>query len=283
MAADGKMQALNTAVREMLPHLRDVAAQNPHVELLFSVAVVLDRRALARRAPTPSTTSVWKDLDPGGYTDLGAALDSRSPSARSVAADRGAGAAAGDRARLRRQPTDDFDRGLAPFLDEPFGQAAVADRGRHRPRRRPRGAVAVPGRRRAGAGPQPRAAGADDPAGRRPPSPGRASEVAVPTLGRPGAVVDLGLRAGRGGVVMARSTSLGVRHRQRARLLAPGERRAQPGRGRQLRDRRRRGRGGRRRSRRRALRPQRDRVVDRRRRRPARCRRELLRGNGDLA
>ena len=36
MAADGKMQALNTAVREMLPHLELVSAQNPHAQLLMS-------------------------------------------------------------------------------------------------------------------------------------------------------------------------------------------------------------------------------------------------------
>src|SRR5262245_14819027 len=35
MASDGKMQALNTALRETIPHLVDVAAQNPHADVLL--------------------------------------------------------------------------------------------------------------------------------------------------------------------------------------------------------------------------------------------------------
>ncbi len=87
MAADGKATALNTAVREMLPHLRQVAAENPHIELLFSsLSFSTGPSDLARRAAAHrSTTSLWHDLIPGGYTDMGVRALAPSPSARGPA------------------------------------------------------------------------------------------------------------------------------------------------------------------------------------------------------
>ena len=35
MANDGRIQALNVAIKEALPHLRAAAAENPHARLLF--------------------------------------------------------------------------------------------------------------------------------------------------------------------------------------------------------------------------------------------------------
>lgn len=74
MQIDGKIQALNNAVREAIPHLRDEASQQPHAQvyvraLQFSIGA---RWHIAN--PTPVEDLVWPDLTAGGYTDLGAAL-----------------------------------------------------------------------------------------------------------------------------------------------------------------------------------------------------------------
>jgi uncharacterized protein YegL len=75
MAADGKMQALNNAVREMLPHLESVSAQNPHAELLVrSIAFASGARWHVAEPVAPADLR-WEDLSAEGYTDLGAALE----------------------------------------------------------------------------------------------------------------------------------------------------------------------------------------------------------------
>ena len=126
MAADGKMQALNNAIRETLPHLVDVASQNPHA------AIARPRRSRSRPAPAgtsqsrrPSIASVWHDLD-----DRRLHRPRRGP--------RPAGAAARVAVRWRSgrcrrrsslisdgMPTDDYKPALGRLLDEPMGQRAV--------------------------------------------------------------------------------------------------------------------------------------------------------------
>lgn len=75
MAADGKMHALNNALRETVPHLIDIAEQNPHAELLVRVVRFGTGASWHVEQPTPAADFAWLDLEPGGYTDLGAALD----------------------------------------------------------------------------------------------------------------------------------------------------------------------------------------------------------------
>ncbi len=74
MAADGKMQALNTAVREMLPHLESVSTQNPHGEVLMRAIAFSTGARWHVGEPTAPAALRWDDLTAGGYTDLGAAL-----------------------------------------------------------------------------------------------------------------------------------------------------------------------------------------------------------------
>jgi len=124
MGADGKANALNIAVREMLPHLRNIAAENPHIELLFSsLSFATDVKWHAQVA-TPIDAVVWADIVPGGFTAMGDAL-------RAVA-ERTAVHVIGDRALAPAivlvsdgQPTDDFAAGLAALLDQPLGAAAA--------------------------------------------------------------------------------------------------------------------------------------------------------------
>jgi uncharacterized protein YegL len=124
MAADGKMQALNNAIRETLPHLVDVANQNPHAELLVrSIAFSTGARWHIER-PTPVDKLEWENLDTGGYTDMGAALNLLAPQLGPPAME--------ERALVPAillisdgMPTDDYRPALGRFLDEPMGRRAV--------------------------------------------------------------------------------------------------------------------------------------------------------------
>jgi len=124
MASDGKMQALNTALREMIPHLVDIAGQNPHARVLVRVMAFATGARWHLAEPTPVEEIVWQDLKASGYTDLGAALtllaaelhvppmeERALPPAIVLISD--------------GLPTDDFEAGLARLLAEPWGARAV--------------------------------------------------------------------------------------------------------------------------------------------------------------
>lgn len=74
MAAGGKMTALNTAIREVLPHLAETSDSNPHAEVLVRAIGFSTGARWHVEEPTPPDDLHWEDLRPGGYTDLGAAL-----------------------------------------------------------------------------------------------------------------------------------------------------------------------------------------------------------------
>jgi uncharacterized protein YegL len=124
MAADGKMQALNNAIREALPHLVDVARQNPHADVLLRAIAFSTGARWHVEEPTDVNTLVWSDLTCGGYTELGAALellreqlhvppmqDRALPPAIVLISD--------------GMPTDDYKSALGRLMDEPWGARAV--------------------------------------------------------------------------------------------------------------------------------------------------------------
>lgn len=75
MQSDGKLQALNVAVREMIPHLVDIAHQNPHADVFMRAIAFSTGARWHMPVPTIVDDVRWTDLDASGYTDLGAALD----------------------------------------------------------------------------------------------------------------------------------------------------------------------------------------------------------------
>jgi uncharacterized protein YegL len=124
MATDGKMQALNVAMREMLPHLVEVADLNPHSRVLVRVIGFSTGATWHEAAPTDVHDFRWNDLTAQGYTDLGAALD--------LLAD----ALASERMETRAlppaivlisdgMPTDDWTGGLDRLLAQPWGARSV--------------------------------------------------------------------------------------------------------------------------------------------------------------
>lgn len=124
MGSDGKMQALNVAVREMLPHLVDVAQQNPHADVLLRTIAFSSGARWHMPTPTPVGEVRWADLEPGGYTDLGAALDLLVEELRTPPMPQRALPPAvlliSD-----GMPTDDWEAALARLLAEPWGERSV--------------------------------------------------------------------------------------------------------------------------------------------------------------
>lgn len=75
MASDGKIRALNVAIRETLPHLTDVEQSNPHARLLVRAVKFSTGAVWHIEQPRPAGDVEWEDVTAGGYTDLGAALE----------------------------------------------------------------------------------------------------------------------------------------------------------------------------------------------------------------
>lgn len=124
MAADGKMQALNNAVRETIPHLREVAAANPHAQLLVRAIGFSTGAWWHVEEPTAVDALQWEDLHAGGYSDLGAALE--------LLVDELAGSRSHEPVLAPAVllvsdglPTDDYEHSLARLLQTPLGRRSV--------------------------------------------------------------------------------------------------------------------------------------------------------------
>jgi len=124
MSVDGKIQALNTAIREALPHMRDVANENPNAEVLVRALAFSDGAHWHCSQPTPAADFKWVDLQTQGLTAMGKAL--------SLVAEQLRMPPMSDRALppvlvliSDGQPTDDFADGLEALMREPWGKKAV--------------------------------------------------------------------------------------------------------------------------------------------------------------
>jgi uncharacterized protein YegL len=119
-----KIQALNHAIREAIPHMREVARGNPNAEVLVrSVKFGLGAQWHQSQA-TNVETFEWNDLSAGGMTPMGAALTLVAGTLKSPPMPERALppvlvlVSDGD-------PTDDFDGGLKTLMAEPWGKKAV--------------------------------------------------------------------------------------------------------------------------------------------------------------
>lgn len=122
--AGAKIQSLNHAIREAIPHMREVAAGNPNAEVLVRAIRFSAGAQWHVAKPTPVDTFEWQDLSVNGMTDMGQALK-----------------LAGDALRTQSmperalppvlvlisdgQPTDDFEGGLRALMTEAWGKKAV--------------------------------------------------------------------------------------------------------------------------------------------------------------
>jgi uncharacterized protein YegL len=124
MAVDGKIQSLNTAIKEAIPNMQDVADENPNAQVLVRAVRFSDGAQWHVSQPTDIADFKWDDLEAGGVRSMGMAL--------SIVADQLRIPPMSDRALppvlvliSDGQPTDDFSGGLQALMNEPWGRKAV--------------------------------------------------------------------------------------------------------------------------------------------------------------
>lgn len=123
MAGD-KIQALNNAIREAIPHMREVARGNPNASVLVRAIRFAAGAQWHILQATPVEQFEWTDLTASGMTDMGRGLalvaealktppmpERALPPVLVLVSD--------------GQPTDDFDAGLRALMAEPWGKKAV--------------------------------------------------------------------------------------------------------------------------------------------------------------
>ena len=74
MSVNGKIEALNIAIREALPHMRAVADENPNAEVLVRALAFTDGARWQVSQPTSVTDFKWTNLQTIGLTAMGLAL-----------------------------------------------------------------------------------------------------------------------------------------------------------------------------------------------------------------
>jgi uncharacterized protein YegL len=124
MMAEGKIQSLNTAIKEALPAMRQVAEDNANATVLVRALKFSSGAEWVSKDPVPVEDFKWFDLEAEGVTDMGKAL--------SMVADELKIPPMTSRALppvlvliSDGQPTDDFDGGLKKLMDQNWGKKAV--------------------------------------------------------------------------------------------------------------------------------------------------------------
>jgi len=124
MGANGKIQALNSAIREALPHMKEVARENPNAQILVRAIRFSTGATWHVSQPTPVDSFQWVDLQADGVTDMGKGL--------SMVAEQLKIPPMTDRALppvivlvSDGMPTDDFNKGLRDLMAEAWGKKAV--------------------------------------------------------------------------------------------------------------------------------------------------------------
>src|SRR4051794_23494600 len=124
MAADGKINSLNTGIKDAIPLMRTVADENPNASVLVRALRFSSGAQWHVSQPTPVESFTWTDLTADGVTDMGRALgmvaeqlkippmtERALPPVLVLVSD--------------GQPTDDFASGLQALMDQPWGKKAV--------------------------------------------------------------------------------------------------------------------------------------------------------------
>jgi len=124
MQADGKIQSLNNAIKEAIPHMQNAAGENPNAQVFVRAIAFSDGARWHVAEPTAVADFRWTDLKAGGMTDMGKAI-----------------AMVGEQLRIPPmseralppilvlvsdgQPTDDYAGAMRDLLDLPWGKRAV--------------------------------------------------------------------------------------------------------------------------------------------------------------
>lgn len=124
MNQQGKIQSLNTAIRESIKPMRSTADDNPFAEILVRALKFASGASWHIAQPTPVDAFEWIDVTADGVTDMGQALkilaeelkvermpERGLPPVLVLVSD--------------GMPSDNFEAGLKVLLDEPWGKRAV--------------------------------------------------------------------------------------------------------------------------------------------------------------
>lgn len=124
MDVDGKIQSLNTAIKEAIPNMQAVADENPNAQVLVRAVKFSSGAQWHVSQPTEVADFRWEDLSAEGVTDMGKALTMVAEQLRIPPMT--------ERALppvlvliSDGQPTDDYASGLKALMDEPWGRKAV--------------------------------------------------------------------------------------------------------------------------------------------------------------
>ena len=124
MGYGGKIQSLNNAIREALPHMQDAAAENPNAEVMVRAVKFSSGASWHVASPVQVDQFRWDDLEANGVTDMGKALQ--------LVAEQLDPAVMPQRAlppvlvlTSDGHPTDDVSAGLRALMDQPWGKKAV--------------------------------------------------------------------------------------------------------------------------------------------------------------
>jgi len=117
-----KIAALNSAISDAIPRMRDVADGNPQASILVQAVTFSSGARWIVPQPTPISEFAWTPVQAGGLTDLGAALRLVAEQLNSIP----------NRALppvlvllTDGQPTDDYEHALQTLLSTPWGRHAV--------------------------------------------------------------------------------------------------------------------------------------------------------------
>ena len=122
MAADGKIQSLNFAISEAIPHMKKVADENPNADVLVRAIKFSSGAQWTISQPMKAADFKWQDLTAEGVTDMGKALSMVAEQLK-LLSDRGLPPVLvliSD-----GQPTDNFEAGLNELLGLQWGKKAV--------------------------------------------------------------------------------------------------------------------------------------------------------------
>jgi uncharacterized protein YegL len=130
MNRGGRIQALNNAIREVVPHLQDEARANPHAELLVRVLAFATEVEWVVPEPTPIEEFRWRPVVAvrRGFTELGLALRELAGVMRELDAGPGGFPPAivlVSDGRPTHIDGPEFSDGLQELLNERWGAAAV--------------------------------------------------------------------------------------------------------------------------------------------------------------
>ena len=124
MQADGKIQSLNNAIKEAIPHMQKASEENPNAEVFVRAVRFSDGAQWHVAQATPVADFRWSDLKAEGMTDMGKAI--------SMVAEQLKIPPMSERALppilvlvSDGQPTDDYSGAVQELLKLPWGKRAV--------------------------------------------------------------------------------------------------------------------------------------------------------------